>query len=205
MKICCWTLSQLLHSDNRLKFFKHCIYCYFSFLRLSNILPHATAGFDVTRHSCVGDVIFSFTGTIIVVKWSKTIQDRVSTATVVIPYLGNSPLCPVSAIRTMLSGGQSQTDKPLFQIQVSECWKDLTVSVARKHLKRVSSILALPRSLIFHDFRRGGATWAFLKGVPTQQIQAQGTWSSSCVWRYINLPPSAASQVSRTFQAHLSS
>ena len=77
--------------------------CYFSFLRLSNILPHATAGFDVTRHLCVGDIIFSFTGATIVVKWSKTIQDRVSTATVVIPYLSNSPLCPVAAIKLMLT------------------------------------------------------------------------------------------------------
>ena len=126
MKIYCWILSQLPHSYNCLKFFKHCIYCYFSFLRLSNILPHTTAGFDVTRHLCVGDVIFSFTGTTIVVKWSKTIQDRISTATVVIPCLGNSPLCPVSAIRTMLSGGQSQTDNPLFQIHVCERWKVLT-------------------------------------------------------------------------------
>ena len=178
--------------------------CYFSFLRLSNILPHATAGFDITRDLCVGDVIFSLTGATIVVKWSKAIQDRISTATVVIPYLGNSPLFPVSAIKAMLSMRQSQTDQPLFQVHSGGPWKVLTDSVARKHLKRVSSILDLPRSLTFHNFRRGGATWAFLKGVPIQQIQAQGTWSSSCVLRYINLPSSAASQVSRTFQAHLS-
>ena len=81
--------------------------CYFSFLRLSNILPHTSTGFDGTRHLCVGGVMLSFTGATIVVKWSKTIQDRISTATVVIPCLGNSPLCPVSAIRTMLSGGQN--------------------------------------------------------------------------------------------------
>ena len=155
--------------------------CYFSFLRLSNILPHATAGFDVTRHLCVGDIIFSFTGATIVVKWSITIQDRVSTATVVIPYLGNSPLCPVSAIKAMWSKITSKIDHPLFQIQAGQLWKVLTDSVARKHPKRVSSILDLPRSLTFHDFIRGGATWAFLNGVPIQQIQAQGTWSSSCV------------------------
>ena len=144
--------------------------CYFSFLRLSNILLHATAGFDVTRHLCVGDVIFSSTGATIVVKWSKTIQDRISTATVVIPYLVKSPLCPVSAIRTMLAKAQSNTDEPLFQIHAGERYKVLTDSVARKHLKRVSVTLGLPRSLTFHDFRRGGTTWAFLKGVSIQQI-----------------------------------
>ena len=151
----------------------------------------------------MGDVIFFIYRITIVVKWSKTIQDRISTATVVIPCLGNLPLCPVSAIKTMLSGRQSQNDEPLFQIHSGERCNFLTDSVARKHLKRVSSILDLPRSLTFHEFRQGGATWAFLRGVPIQQIQAQGTWSSSCVWRYINLPPAAASQVSRTFQAHL--
>ena len=34
------------------------LFCFFSFLRLSNILPHAVNGFDFTRHLCVGDVIF---------------------------------------------------------------------------------------------------------------------------------------------------
>ena len=64
--------------------------CYFSFLRLSNILPHAAAGFDVTRHLCVGDVIFSFTGATIVVKWSF----RTWVTHHCVQFLPSKPCCP---------------------------------------------------------------------------------------------------------------
>ena len=80
----------------------------------------------------------------------------------------------------------------------------LTDSVARKHLKDVSRALQLARGLTFHDFRCGGATWAFNHGASIQDIQQQGTWSSQCVWRYIRSPPLATSAVSRLFSSHLS-
>ena len=64
----------------------------FSFLRLSNILPHMANSFDKTRHLCVGDIIFSDSRTIFLIKWSKTIQDHVKTATLDVPHLGNSSL-----------------------------------------------------------------------------------------------------------------
>ena len=58
--------------------------------------------------------------------------------------------------------------------------------MARKHLKRVAYwvLLSITCFMIF-----AGATRAFRHGVPLQDIQAQGTWSSQCVWRYIQLPP----------------
>ena len=59
--------------------------------------------FDSTRHLCVGDVIFSDAGATVIIKWSKTIQDRVSSTTVNIPSLGASALCPISALTSMLA------------------------------------------------------------------------------------------------------
>ena len=178
---------------------------FFSFLRLSNILPHTASTFDKTRHLCVTDVIFSDSKAVILLKWSKTFQDRVKTTTVNIPSLGASALCPVKALQAMIACNPSKQDSPLFQVPHGHTYKPLTDSAARKHLKSVSTLLALPRSLMFHDFRRGGASWAFTHGVPVQEIQAQGTWSSDCVWRYISLPPGQTSQVSDAFRSHLSS
>ena len=162
---------------------------FFSFLRLSNILPHAAKNFDKTRHLCVGDVILSNHRAVILIKWSKTFQDRVKTTTIDIPSLGASQLCPVTALSHMLATYPSDQDSPLFQLHHGQVVRPLTDSAARKHLKYVSSPLGLPRSLTFHDFHRGGASWAFKHVVPVQDIQAQGTWSSNCVWRYITLPP----------------
>ena len=88
----------------------------------------------------------------------------------------------------MLATHPAHLDSPLFQIPQADLLSPLTDSAARKHLKQVSSLLGLHRSLTFHDFRGGGGTWAFQHGVPIQDIQAQGTWPSSCVWRYLTLP-----------------
>ena len=118
----------------------------------------------------------------------KTMQDRPRVASISIPALGSSIICPLAALTCMIHA-QALSDDPLFQITTRRGRTPLTDSVARKRLKQVSIMLNTPKILTFHDFRRAGATWAFRRGVPVQDIQAQGTWSSACVWRYIQVPP----------------
>ena len=134
---------------------------FFSFLRISNILPHSAKNFDKTRHLCVGDVVCAHQRAVIIVKWSKTLKDHVKTTTINIPLLGASALCPVAALKQMPATYPSHKDSALFQIPQGLALKPLTDSAARKHLNHVSVLLGLPRSLTFHDFRRGGASWAF--------------------------------------------
>ena len=74
----------------------------FSFLRISNILHHTIASFDVSRQLARGDIIFGNDQATIIIKWSKTIQDRTNITTIHIPVLGNSPLCPVASLKSML-------------------------------------------------------------------------------------------------------
>ena len=99
----------------------------------------------------------------IVNKWSKIFQDRVKTTTLDIPSLGSSALCPVTALLEILNKIPSSVDSPLFQVPHGHLYRPL------------KSVSTLPRPLTFHDFHRGGASWAFLRGVPIQEIQAQGT------------------------------
>ena len=135
----------------------------------------------------MGDLIFSDQAIVVVVKWSKTLQDRAKVATISISALGQSKLCPWRALKDMFNHIALDQDFPLFQVPSRDGVIPLTDSVARKHLKDVSRLLGFPKTFTFYDFRRGGATWAFRHGVPLQDIQAQGTWSSSCVWRYISI------------------
>ena len=158
------TVSQ--HLPNSQVFTALYLFCFFSSLRLSNIIPHAVNAFDSTRHLCVGDIIFSDAGAPVIIKWSKTIQDRVSSTTVTIPSLGASALCLIRSLTSMLAARKVSLGAPLFLLQSSSQWLTLTDSRARKHLKQVLQILDLPRIVTFHDFRRRGATWAFSKGVP---------------------------------------
>ena len=179
------------------------LFC-FSFLRLFNILPHSASAFDNSRHLGRGDVIFGHSKAVIVVKWSKTLQNRCKTATVSIPVLPLSPLCPVNALLAMSNALPASCDSPLFQISKAGVLSPLTGSRARKHLKHNSAVLVLQKPLTFHDFRRAGASWAFQHGVSVQDIQAQGTWSSQCVWRYMHLPFTGSSRVAAAFRAQLS-
>ena len=47
------------------------LFTFFSFLRMSNILPQTVAKFDVTRHLARGDLIFSGQQYTVIIKWSK--------------------------------------------------------------------------------------------------------------------------------------
>ena len=45
---------------------------YFAFLRHSNLAPNSSMTFDPTRYTCRGDMTFQEPGTVIMLRWSKT-------------------------------------------------------------------------------------------------------------------------------------
>ena len=176
---------------------------FFSFVRFSNILTYSLAKFYTSRHLSVVDIVFSDNGAVVIVKWSKIMQDRQHIGNVPIPQLGNAYICPVKALNLMLS--QNPMLEMLlfftFQVKVELCHCD---SLARKHLKSsFCQYINLSRRINFHGCRRGGATWTFWHGFRVEHIQVQGTWSSQCMWGYIKLPPSSSSVVYDTFRTFL--
>ena len=131
---------------------------FFSFLRLSNLLPHSIKTFDVSRHLCRGDILFSQTSATVLIKWSKTIQNRQEIKTIVVPSLQNSSICPVQAVQKMLASYPGHDNAPMFQIPGDSILIPLTDSKARKHLKNLSLLLQITPTLTFHMFRKGGTT-----------------------------------------------
>ena len=61
--------------------------CFLSFLRLSNLLPHTVKTFDVTRQLARGDLIITQQLALLIIEWSKTIQNRRDIVTLPLPYL----------------------------------------------------------------------------------------------------------------------
>ena len=108
--------------------------CFFSFLRLSNILPHSAPAFDHTRQLARADYIPAANGAVLI-KWSKTLQNRKDIVTIPIPSLGKSLLCPMAALDRMTQLYTVSDDEPLFVIPRGQHLVPLTDSVARKHLK----------------------------------------------------------------------
>ena len=118
----------------------------------------------------------------------------VTFATVAIPVLGHSHLCPVAAIQTMLHIVPGSNNDPLFQI--AGRWVPLTDSIARKHLKKVSNFLNVQPTFTFHDFRWADTSWGFNHGVPLEHLMQHGTWKSNAVWKYISADAAAPSVLS---------
>ena len=200
-------LEQIIHQCDYFQFpiiFKTLyLLLFFSFLRLSNVLPHSVNTFDNTRQLARGDVIFTEDGALIIIKWSKTMKDRKNFATIAIPDLGASPLCPIKALKLMFHVFPAHEDSPLFVLPRHTHLPPLTNSTARKHLKDISRVLGLTSSITFHDFRRAGASWAFQQGVPIEHIRSHGTWKSDAIWSYLSSAVSSTSPVALAFQRAL--
>ena len=76
---------------------------FFSFLRISNLVPHAISKFNPLEQLARADIIFAPPGALILVKWSKTLQLKNKLKILKIPIIPKSPLCPVTALRILLA------------------------------------------------------------------------------------------------------
>ena len=177
---------------------------FFSFLRLSNLVPHSVATFDCKKHLAQGDIFFKDNSAVILVKWSKTMQLNNQVKLITIPKLNND-ICPVSALRDVLALTPGGSNTPLFQFKEQGVWVPMTDTRVRRHLKSVLQNLNFDTStLTFHSFRRSGATFAFQNNVALQHIKNHGTWSTDCVWRYVVDSADAGSAVAMCFANLLS-
>ena len=99
---------------------------FFRFLRLSNIAPHSVAAFGPTRHITAGDLIFASKFMKIVLKWSKTNQNRDKAHLLSLPHLMGSNLCPYKACRAVIKLYSPHSNHPLFQLPRGTSWIPLT-------------------------------------------------------------------------------
>ena len=159
---------------------------FFAFMRLYNLAPRALGLFDETRHLTGEDVIFTKDHAKIIIKWSKTIQTRDRIQWVTLPKLRNKLICPHRALRMLFRSYPMSPRTSLLQIFSKQGYTPLTDSRVRKAFKQINVTLGFrPCHFTFHDLQRSGATYAFNSHVPIQDIKRHGTWSSDCVWRYI--------------------
>ena len=87
---------------------------FFSFLHISNLVPHKIAAFSPLEQLTRGDVFFAPPGLHILVKWSKTMQTRDTIKILKLPSLQASPLCPATAVKNLLLLTPGHQDTPLF-------------------------------------------------------------------------------------------
>ena len=89
-----------------------------------------------------------------------TIQFRDRVATIRVPFLPGSPLCPVTSLKVMIALVPGSDNDLLFATYVHDTLLPLTDSMVRKHLKRVLALLGMQNDgYAFHTFMRPGASW----------------------------------------------
>ena len=127
---------------------------FFSFLRLSNLVPHSCTGFSPLRYLSRGDIIFKPGKNIVLVKLSKTMQNSNQVKLISVPKFTGSPLCPVRAISNLLTLTPKGSNLPLFQYKQNSTWTPLTGGV-RKCFSLILSRLCLQGTgYTLHTFRR---------------------------------------------------
>ena len=174
---------------------------YFGFLRMSNFAPHSLAKFHPDRHFLRRDLNFAPPGAHLLIKWTKTLQDHKAHHIIQLPELDNIYLCPVRALRALLSSRKLPPFHPLFANSQSP-YHQVIDSHIRYALKQILTLRNIsPVGHGFHTFRRSGATYAFDHNVAIQNIMAHGLWRSSSVWTYLQNASQAASIIPHTFSS----
>ena len=138
----------------------------------------------------------------LLIKWTKTIQNRDSIRILKVPSLGNSPICPVKAIKNVLARTSGNENTPLFQNKNERAqWVTLTDTKVRRNFATILQRLGMSKNdMSLHTFRHSGATLAFNSNASLQSIQSHGTWTSDCVWRYIVQDHNASQEVANSFK-----
>ncbi len=178
-----------LNDQKDVLFWAACLVAFFGLFRKSSLIPSSPRQFDPAKQLTRGDVQKAPQGLAVRVKWTKTLQFRERLFYVPLPLIPNHPLCPASAVLTLLAfSGPIKPDMPLFSIGAPPNLSMLTQNVFVSQLRSLVTELGLPaKEYASHSFRRGGASWAFEANLPGEVIQILGDWRSDAYKDYLEI------------------
>ena len=93
-----------------------CVYLlsFYSFLRMSNLIPHSMQSVSPLKHLARGNVFFKSHKAVLMLKWSKTMQSKNEIKLIQVPKIHCSPICPVAALSKLLAVTPSVPIFPFF-------------------------------------------------------------------------------------------
>lgn len=169
-------------------------FCYFGFLRQSNIAPPTRTLFDPSRHTTRGDVCQQPPGLVISLKWTKTHQAPGIPALVPIPCVPGHRTDPVAAFTKMIQTVPTHT--PSDPLLLLPNRRIITSRHLQKALRCILLTLGFPAQLYsLHSMRRGGATTAVQAGADYLVVKRHGLWRSDAFWDYVANRELSSSQV----------
>ncbi|XP_066286545.1 integrase/recombinase xerD homolog [Branchiostoma lanceolatum] len=171
---------------------------FFGFLRVGEFTCDSWKQFNPDLHLQWPDVtfvpnVYQPNYVQILIKGSKTDPSRKGVPIV----LGQTytALCPVKAMRELFLSRRHKQG-PLFRFQSGAF---LTRTKLTKIMREALQMLGINASqYASHSFRKGAATTAAEKGLPSWLIQILGRWSSECYKLYISLATGQLKTVAAT-------
>ena len=141
----------------------------------------------VRPRETVSDCTFDTSRLIVGIRWAKNEQFNRELLTFPLPLLKNSQLCPVSAFFRVVSAFKHTNNDHLFVLPNGD---SITYRRFQNRLKEVLKQAGVIDyySYSSHSFRRGGTTFSFLCGVPTEVIKLMGNWRSQAFMAYLEFP-----------------
>ena len=183
-----------LESSFQVCSFTAMVIAFFGFFRKSNVTVASPSLFDASKHLRRGDVRVDLHRYClwVSVRWSKTLQFGERVLEVPIVGMQGHPLDPVAWWQRLCAAVPGTAESPAFcYVDENGALQILTHAAFVKQTKALVAKVGLdPNTVSGHSFRRGGATFAALAGVPAELIKLQGDWRSSAYELYIVFPPS---------------
>jgi len=145
---------------------------FFGLLRKANLLCRASTQFNPSQHLPHGDVIFFANWTIVINRWSKTIQFSQRILTIPHPRIDQHPLCPYTALKHAFSLVPAPLAGPAFAVPASGGLIPLRYEKFESMLKTVAAAINLdPSHISGHSLRSGRATLASQAQIPAELIK----------------------------------
>ena len=179
------------------------VFGFLGYLRISNMAPPTAQSFDATRYSSWAYVRPCKQGLLLDLKWTKTLQAQHRETTIPLTALLDQRICPVAAwnlYRHMLPGVIPSKTTPLLLTTAPPVGK----TIFRAMFHRATQAAGLTdKNYTPHSLRRGGASFCFQAGVPSEHIKKHGTWSSQAVDRYLLQHQAFQNPVAQAFRQEL--
>lgn len=187
-----------LSNHNNMVFWAACLTGFFGFLRPNNFLVKGIFKPEINLRRI--DILSCTWGMLLRLKITKTMQFRAKPIEVVLPYLHDHPLCPVTALSRVLATEGDPLD-PLFRLSDGSC---LTYEVFVNAFRLALETLSLnPSNYGGNSFRRGAATWGRKVGLTDSDIKLLGYWASDCFSRYVDCDVDQRLKAISTFSSPL--
>lgn len=174
------------------------ILMFHSFCRQSNFSSPTVSTFDPSRQFLRRDVVVKRDGLVIKHKWSKSTQMASHQATISVPVVEGSILCPRQAYLRMER--RSPTRHPNQPLLVFADGNHIPAPYLRKVWRTALIATGVPNYewYTLHGIRRGAATYVISNDPDAREdIKRHGFWASDAVDQYL---PKTSSKVFKTMK-----